>query len=521
MVPFTLVSDLDQLWLGLGLQLRVSSGLFQYWPTLLFVAIFGHQASLGCSQGPDSTMDRRGLQELHDICSVIRMNCWDTTGRSIIEMAVKAGFDITEVVDENVSSPWATRYDSRVGPRWPAVSDVVGKGCVGQPQVRTLQRSDTEEELVKIKRRQELYTAKKDLAQEMVQDANRNQFQASEMSRACVSVPKAPETHDRLLVAIQQLLPQAAVQKAESASAGVPTNQIHSNPTLVATALQAQQARMTPTSGQAVLCESQAPQGIQAVAEQAQQAHFIPLPNQELLCESQALQGMQAVPEQAQQAEILAESQAAQGIQAAAETNVVTPKMDPAVTDPGTGQARALQLDKLEAHRSEQLKELEARAETRALQNQEAHAQQMMEWEARAKAQSEQIKESRTRAEAQAMEQFQARDQLQATSLREFEARTEARVLQQAVEFQVRMKELEDQTEATTLKQAETHVMEMNRLEAQIKAKATEKAEAHAMHMKELEAQMEIQATEGVEAQVELELRSQESPSSSSSTNEP
>ena len=93
--------------------------------------------------------------------------------------------------------------------------------------------------------------------------------------------------------------------------------------------------------------------------------------------------------------------------------------------------------------------------------------------------------------------------------------------MQQAVEFQERMKELEDQTEATTLKQAETHIMEMNRLEAQIKAKATEKAEAHAMHMKELEAQMEIQATKGVEAQVELELRSQESPSSSSSTNEP
>ena len=130
MVPCTLVSDLAQLWLGLGFQLRVSSGLFQYRPTFLFVAIFGHQASLGCGQGPDSTMDRRGQQALHDLLSLIRTSGWETEAEAIITMAVTAGFEPSEVDDEVMTStgPWAARYDSRLGARWPQMPIAAGKG---------------------------------------------------------------------------------------------------------------------------------------------------------------------------------------------------------------------------------------------------------------------------------------------------------------------------------------------------------------------------------------------------------
>ena len=140
--------------------------------------------------------------------------CWDPQGQAFISKVEKAGFDPAEVEDE-VRSPWASRYDSRSGAPWPPSGSVRPP-----PATRVLQRNDTEEELRRIKNRQELYEARRQLHEQDVQDATRNnQTEAREHSIvASVRVPQAPAAPPSVLTVLRDVLPLPAAREAELAT---------------------------------------------------------------------------------------------------------------------------------------------------------------------------------------------------------------------------------------------------------------------------------------------------------------
>ena len=162
-------------------------------------------------------------QGLDEILSLAHTSCWDPHGQAIIAKAVQAGFDPGEVEDE-LRSPWSSRYDSRSGAAWPP--NGTGRPPVAGPTgtgsaTRSLQRTDTEEELKRIRNRQELYEARKQLHEQEVQDAARNHTEVTEHTmalEASVRFPKAPVAPPNVLMAVQSHLPLAALRQALPAS---------------------------------------------------------------------------------------------------------------------------------------------------------------------------------------------------------------------------------------------------------------------------------------------------------------
>ena len=272
---FRFGTDLAQIWRRCGSDLvqtwfRFGSGLVLLWVrfgsylTQLWIVRGSDVVWVGYSQGPGSTADH-GQQDFNEILTCAHTTCWHPHGETIIAKAVLAGFDPTEVEDE-VKSPWASRHDSRSGAPWPP------SGSSGRPPApRVLQRTDTEEELRRLKNRQELYGLRKQLHEQEVQDAARNQnrTEAREQSMAAsIRLPQAPAAPPSVLAVLRDTLPLPAVRQAQSAThlgarLGEP---IEASESLVNQARLAQQARLTPPSGQNESQEGQAMVGKSEVA---------------------------------------------------------------------------------------------------------------------------------------------------------------------------------------------------------------------------------------------------------------
>ena len=139
---------------------------------------------------------------------------------------------------------------------------------------RSLQRTDTEEELKRIRNRQELYEARKQLHEQEVQDAARNRTEVTEHTMALaasVRFPKAPAAPPNVLMAVQNHLPLAALRQALPAAHG--EGHIEVSESLAALAWQDQHARLTPPSGQGPALtplsgQGQATVGVSEVATQ-------------------------------------------------------------------------------------------------------------------------------------------------------------------------------------------------------------------------------------------------------------
>ena len=113
---------------------------------------------VGYSLGPGSTVDpEQGAFD--EIFTVAQNTCWDPQGAELIAMATKLGFDSSQVEDE-LRASWSptARGDSRNG----GGAQLLTSGA-RPPVARVLQRCETEEELRRIKIRQELYNARKQL----------------------------------------------------------------------------------------------------------------------------------------------------------------------------------------------------------------------------------------------------------------------------------------------------------------------------------------------------------------------
>ena len=142
---------------------------------------------------------------------------------------------------------------------------------------RPAQRTDTEEELRRLRNRQELYGLRKQLHEQEVQDAARNQnrTEAREQSMAAsIRLPQAPAAPPNVLAVLRDTLPLPAVRQAQSAThlgarLGEP---IEASESLVNFARLAQQARLTPLSGQNESQEKQAMVGKSEVTTQKEES---------------------------------------------------------------------------------------------------------------------------------------------------------------------------------------------------------------------------------------------------------
>lgn len=443
-------------------------------------------------------MDQHEQQDLEDILAMAQSNCWDPHGDTIIRSAIKVGFDPTEVEDDS-RNQLPSRFDSRGGTPWSFGGSASGST---RPPIlpRVLHRTDTEEELRRIRNRQELYQARRQLHEAEVQDANRTATDEHTMA-ANIRVPKAPAAPDGVLAVLQDLLPLAAVRQAQMVMRPGSHSEVEASKSLVSLARQAQQARLTPSSGQEesekgqrALIESEAMQGSQAMAEVA---------TQDADAASSAANTPGATTQQAEQTQAQAMKRFEEQMEARMAETVEELQAQQMKELEARAEARFLQETESQA---EQAKHLEEQAEARAFQEQEARTKHMKELEARAEARSEaeRLKELETRAEERVAEQIQAlMEKFEATQMKEFEAQAQARASQRVEEFQERMMAFEAKAEAQATEKAEAHTMKMNELEVQAEASA------QAAQMKELEAQTEVQAT--TEAQGHASVESSDS----------
>ena len=241
---FRFGSDLGQVWI------RFSSYLAQLW-----IVCGSDVVWVGYSLGPGSTVDpEQGAFD--EIFTVAQNTCWDPQGTQLIAMATKFGFDCTEVEDE-LRASWSptARNDSRNGGGAPLLAS-----GVRPPAARFLHRADTEEELRHIKMRTELYTSRKLLAEQEVQDANRNNHsEVREQVRVgSVRFPPAAVIPQSVLAVLQDVLPVLATRQALQAHQQLATppgtvleeHVAQSDVEMrIALARRAQLERLTPRSG--------------------------------------------------------------------------------------------------------------------------------------------------------------------------------------------------------------------------------------------------------------------------------
>ena len=405
----------------------------------------------------ETAMSLHQQQGLDEIFSLASHTCWETHGESIIQEAVQVGFDPPEVEDE-LRSSWSSRCDSRRGA---PCSQSPG---ARPPAARTLQRNDTQEELRRIQIRQELHEARKQLHEQEMHDATLHHTEVRERAMvARITVPKAPAVPPNVLQVLQGILPLRAVRQAQLTMhpGAVPAEHFDASDTLVSLARLAQQARLTPPSGQ----------------NESSTA--------ELKAEQQALQAQvvaRAVTLQAEEPSLEeAEAQAKKWMDVLQATR--TKKLE------ARAEARLLE----EVSLTEQMNQLKKQAEARALQQEEARTEQWKELEVHAEA----------RSQAKALKEFEAR--AEARIMVEFEAHTEARALQKVSEFHKQIRESEARADAQAAEKAEAHTMK--KLNEQAEAGALQKEEARAEQLREVE--VRVAARFEAERFKELEARAE------------
>ena len=145
-------------------------------------------------------------------------------------MAMEEGFDPMDVGDDEGSSYGPRRFDSRVPVPWAS--------SIRPPAPRTLRRTDTEEELRRIRMKQELYSLRKKLHEEEAEEAARSRCEVSEASKHNLGVstrdPKAPGGFESTSTA--QGATQRGAHFEELTEASISSTQ------------QAEQAHLTPPS---------------------------------------------------------------------------------------------------------------------------------------------------------------------------------------------------------------------------------------------------------------------------------
>ena len=261
---------------------------------------------------------------------------------------------------------------------------------VRPPAARFLHRADTEEELRHIKMRTELYTSRKLLAEQEVQDANRNNHsEVREHARVgSVRYPATPAVPPSVLAVLQDVLPVLATRQAHQQLATPAGTVLEEHvaqsevEVLVALARRAQQERLTPHSGQN---ENQAMVGQSEVATRKMESST---------AEQGAEQALEAQPvTRAQQSEEMSVEEA----------EAKAMKWLGVMQDIKTKKQQELEA-RAEARRLEdagsqpkQTKQLKEQAEALALQNEQT---KKLEAHLEARSKAEQLTESVARAEA-------------------------------------------------------------------------------------------------------------------------
>jgi hypothetical protein len=389
-----------------------------------------------------------------EIFAVAQETCWDPQGTQLIAMATKFGFDCTEVEDELLRASWSptARNDSRNGGGAPLLAS-----GVRPPVARFLHRADTEEELRHIKMRTELYTSRKLLAEQEVQDANRNNHsEVREQARVgSVRFPPAAVIPQSVLAVLQDVLPVLATRQA----------------------LQAHQQLATPPG--TVLEEHVAQSDVEMRIALARRAQLERLTPRSGPTDNQAMVGQSEMATRKMES-----STAEQGAEHALETHPVTRAQQSEEMSVEEAEAKAMKwLGVMQDMKMKKKQELEARAEARRLEDAESQAKQTkqlkeqaealalqneqakkLEAHLEARSKAEQLTESVSLAEAGAKAEKRVMEE-------EFKAQADARALQQRMaELQVQMRELEALADARAKKKAEAHTMK------QLKKQAEERA---------------------------------------------
>ena len=337
------------------------------------------------------------------------------------------------------------------------------------PVARVLQRTDTEEELRRIKNRQELYNARKQLAEQEVQDANRNNHsEVREQARVgSVRFPPAAVIPQSVLAVLHDVLPVSATRQA----------------------LQAHQQSATPPG--TVLEEHVAQSDVEMRIALARRAQLERLTPRSGPTDNQAMVGQSEMATRKMES-----STAEQGAEHALETHPVTRAQQSEEMSVEEAEAKAMKWWGVMQDMKKKKQELEARAEARRLEDAESQAKQTkqlkeqaealalqneqakkLEAHLEARSKAEQLTESVSLAEAGAKAEKRVMEE-------EFKAQADARALQQRMaELQVQMRELEALADARAKKKAEAHTMEQ--LKEQAEERALQKEEAQAKQLTE------------------------------------
>ena len=395
-----------------------------------------------------------------------RKTRWDPQGTQLIAMATRFRFDCTEVEDE-LRASWSptARNDSRNGGGAPLLAS-----GVRPPAARFLHRADTEEELRHIKMRTELYTSRKLLAEQEVQDANRNNHsEVREHARVgSVRYPPAPVVPPSVLAVLQGVQPVLATRQA----------------------LQAHQQSATPPG--TVLEEHVAQSDVEMRIALARRAQLERLTPRSGPTDNQAMVGQSEMATRKMES-----STAEQGAEHALETHPVTRAQQSEEMSVEEAEAKAMKwLGVMQDIKTKKQQELEARAEARRLEDAESQAKQTkqlkeqaealalqneqakkLEAHLEARSKAEQLTESVSLAEAGAKAEKRVMEE-------EFKAQADAQALQQRMaELQVQMRELEALADARAKKKAEAHTMKQ--LKEQAEERALQKEEAQAKQLTE------------------------------------
>jgi hypothetical protein len=242
---------------------------------------------------------------------------------------------------------------------------------------RVLQRSETEEELRRIKNRQELYNARKQLHEQEVQDANRNNHsEVREQARVgSVRFPPAAVIPQSVLAVLQDVLPVLATRQT----------------------LQAHQQSATPPG--TVLEEHVAQSDVEMRIALARRAQLERLTPRSGPTDNQAMVGQSEMATRKMES-----STAEQGAEHALEAHPVTRAQQSEEMSVEEAEAKAMKwLGVMQDMKMKKKQELEARAEARRLEDAESQAKQTKQLKEQAEAlalQNEQAKKLEAHLEA-------------------------------------------------------------------------------------------------------------------------